>query len=171
MHKPNSLLESEVKEQLDWDALLNDDERIVVKADDGRVTLSGVVTTFHQIERAVGDAWAVGGVKAVDNELLVGPRGAAVADRDVAAACALALDADRMVPKGSVTAEVKDGVAILFGEVRNHFQRKAAEHAVGRVDGVLGVTDLITSPMSPSPVTWPHASTRPCNVTPSSTTP
>jgi BON domain len=98
MHKPNSLLESEVKETLDWDAWL-DDERIVVKADDGRVTLSGVVKTFDQIERAVGDASSVGGVKAVDNELLVGPSGAAVADRDVVSACVLGLDADRMVPR------------------------------------------------------------------------
>ena len=150
MHKPNSLVESDVKEAFDWDWQL-DQERIVVKADDGRVTLSGVVKTFDQIERAVGDAWAVVGVKAVDNQLLVGPGGAAVADRDIAAACALALDADRMVPKGSVTAEVKDGSVTLFGEVRNHFQRKAAEHAVGRVDGVLGVTDLITLTHEPIP--------------------
>ena len=41
MHKPNRLLESDVKEELDWDPML-DDSRIVVKADDGRVILSGV---------------------------------------------------------------------------------------------------------------------------------
>lgn len=35
--------------------------------------------------------------------------------------------------------------------MRNHFQRKAAEHSVGRVDGVLGVTDLITLTHEPIP--------------------
>ena len=149
-HPPNSLLESDVRESFDWDRLL-DDERIVVKADKGRIVLSGVVRTFDQIERAVGDAWAVCGVKAVDNELLVGPSGAAVADRDLAAACAAALDQDKIVPKGSLWVEVKDGLVTLFGQVRNHIQRKAAEHAVGRLEGVLGVTDLITLTHEPLP--------------------
>ena len=150
MHKPNLLLESDVREQLDWDPLL-DDDRVVVKANDGRVILSGAVETFDEIDRAVGDAWAVGGVKAVDNELLVGLVGDAIADLDIAAACAAALDADRFVPKGAVTAEVKDGFVTLSGQVRRHFQRKAAEHAVGHVAGVQGVTDHVTLSSEPIP--------------------
>jgi osmotically-inducible protein OsmY len=150
MHKPNFLLESDVKEQLDWDPLLNDD-RIVVKGDDGQVTLTGAVDTFDEIDRAVDDAWAVGGVKAVDNELLVGLVGDAIADLDIAAASAAALDNDRLVPKGAVTAEVKEGFVTLTGQVRRHFQRKAAEYAVGRVAGVRGLTDLITLTDEPIP--------------------
>jgi osmotically-inducible protein OsmY len=150
MHKPNMLLESDVKEELDWDPML-DDERIVVKADDGRVTLSGAVNTFDEIDRAVGDAWAIGGVRAVDNELLVGLTGAAIADLDIANACMSALAADRFVPKGAVGVEVDDGYVTLTGEVRRHFQRLAAEHAVGKVAGVRGVTDLVTITSDPIP--------------------
>jgi hypothetical protein len=73
VHKPNFLLESDVREQLDWDPLL-DDGRIVVEADAERIVLGGVVETLDEIERAVGDAWAVGRVKAVDSQLLVGAR-------------------------------------------------------------------------------------------------
>jgi osmotically-inducible protein OsmY len=150
MNKPNMLLKSDVREELDWDPML-DDDRIVVKADDGRVTLTGVVNTFDELEYATGDAWAVGGVKEVDNELLVGLTGAAITDLEIAAGCNTALDADKFVPKGAVSVEVDDGFVTLTGEVRRHFQRKAAEHAVGRVAGVRGVTDLLTLTSEPIP--------------------
>ena len=150
MHKPNNLLERDVREQLDWDPIL-DDTRITVKADDGRVILNGAVPTYSEVELAAEDAWDVGGVKAVDNELLVGLTGAAIADFDIATHCATALDADKFVPHGAVRATVLDGWVTLNGEVRRHYQRKAAEYAVGRVAGVLGVTDRITLSAEPVP--------------------
>jgi osmotically-inducible protein OsmY len=169
-HTPNSLLESDVKEAFDYDPML-DQSRIVVKVNDGRVRLTGAVASFDDVERATKDVHLVAGVKAVDNQLLVGPSGAAVADREVAKPCALALEADRIIPTGSVTVEVKDGYVALFGKVRNHFQRIAAEHAVGRVDGVLGVTDLITLTLEPIPSDVRPVSIRPLNATPTSMTP
>lgn len=39
----------------------------------------------------------------------------------------------------------------LTGQVRRHFQRMAAEHAVGRVDGVLGIDDKVTLTSDPIP--------------------
>jgi osmotically-inducible protein OsmY len=150
MHKPNNLLERDVKEQLDWDPII-DDTRITVKADDGRVILNGAVASYAEVELAAEDTWDVGGVKAVDNELLVGLTGAAIADADIAADCAAALDADKFVPHGAVGVEVIDGWVTLRGEVRRHYQRRAAKHAVGRVPGVLGVTDEITLSEEPIP--------------------
>jgi osmotically-inducible protein OsmY len=150
MHKPNNLLEHDVRDELDWDPILND-TRIEVKADDGRIILSGAVDTFADVELASLDAWSVGGVKDVDNELLVGLTGAAIADGDIAADCVAALDADKFVPHGAVGAEVIDGWVTLSGEVRRHYQRRAAERAVGRVSGVLGVTDQITLSDEPIP--------------------
>jgi osmotically-inducible protein OsmY len=150
MRKPNNLLERDVKEELDWDPAL-EDSRIVVKADDGRVTLSGAVDTFADVEWASQDVKAVGGVTAVDNRLLVGLTGAAITDADIAAKCASALDHDRFVPHDAVHAAVLDGHVDLSGEVRHHFQRKAAEHAVGRVPGVLDVSDHIALTDQPIP--------------------
>jgi len=150
MHKPNFLLEEDVRESLDWDPML-DDSRVVVTADDGRVILSGAVATFGEVERAAMDVHGVDGVKALDNELMVGLIGAAIADSDIAAAGAAALDDDRLVPKGSVHATVDDGYVTLTGEVRRHFQRRAAEHTVGRVAGVRGVTNLVTLTEEPIP--------------------
>jgi osmotically-inducible protein OsmY len=150
MKKPNNLLEMDVKEELDWNPLL-DDSRIIVKADDGQITLSGAVPTYDESLLAQEDAFSIGGVTMVENQLLVGLVGEAVADADVADACATALDKDRFVPRGAVTAVVTDGWVNLSGEVRRHFQRRAAAHAVRRVDGVLGVTNDIVLTSEPIP--------------------
>jgi osmotically-inducible protein OsmY len=150
MHKPNNLLEEDVREELEWDPYLND-SRIVVKAHDGEVTLTGTVDTYSDLLEATDDTWTVGGVVSVDNELLVGLVGAAITDVDVALACDAALDADRFVPHGSVAATVVDGWVTLTGQVRRHFQRLAAKHAVGRVSGVLGITDEIAISGDPIP--------------------
>jgi osmotically-inducible protein OsmY len=150
MNKPNNLLEMDVRHQLDWDPML-DDARIVVKADDGKVILTGAVDTYSDIELASDDAWTVGGVKEVDNELMVGFTGAAIADLDLEADCVKALDGDRLVPHGSVTPRVLDGWVTLTGEVRHHFQRQAAVHAVGHIPGVLGVNNEITLTDQPIP--------------------
>jgi osmotically-inducible protein OsmY len=76
--------------------------------------------------------------------------GEAIADADIAADCVAALDRDRFVPD-SVNVGVTDGWITLSGEVRHHIERRAAEHAVRRVDGVLGVTDNIVLTSDPIP--------------------
>jgi osmotically-inducible protein OsmY len=150
MHKPNNLLELDVRDELDWDPLL-DDSRIVVEAKDGEVTLSGSVPTYYDMTLAFDDTWTVGGVSNVDNELLIGLAGEALVDADIAAECAVALDADKLVPKGSVNAAVTDGWVALTGQVRRHYQRQAAEHAVRKVSGVLGITNQIELSSDPIP--------------------
>jgi osmotically-inducible protein OsmY len=150
MHKPNKLLESDVAEELSWDPQL-DESRITVSADDGQVTLSGSVPTFYEVARASDDVMLVGGVKGLDNKLLVGLVGDAITDGQIAAATSNALDADRLVPKGAVDANVLEGFVTLSGEVRHQYQRKAAEFAVRRVDGVLGMDDQITLTSEPIP--------------------
>ena len=149
-HKPNKVVELHVRDTLDWDRLLND-RRIEVVAEDGHVELAGSVPTYYEKLRASDDAWTVRGVKAVDNELLVGPVGGAINDLDVAAACNDALDRDRFVPKGCVTATVQAGRVQLRGQVRNHFERQAAELALSRVDGVLGIENRIAISNEPIP--------------------
>jgi osmotically-inducible protein OsmY len=149
MHKPNHLLEFDVRDTLEWDSAI-DDRRIEVKADDGHVSLTGSVPSYYEKVRATEDAWSVGGVKALDNEILVGLEGAAINDTQLEEACRDALDHDRVVPKGSVTPTVRDGHVQLRGHVRNAFQRDAAEFAVSRLDGVLAIENLIA--ISPEPI-------------------
>jgi len=150
MHKPNALLESDVRTEMDIDPLI-DDTQVTVSAKDGAVTLTGAVPTYYDSVRATEDSWRVGGVRDVDNQLLVGLVGEAIADGDVAAACLATMDTDRFVPKGAVAVDVVDGWVTLTGHVRHHFQRQAAEHAVWKVDGVRGVTDKVEINGDPMP--------------------
>lgn len=143
MHKPNNILESDVRDELDWDPRF-DDSRVDVKANGGVVTLTGDVNTYYDSTIAADDAWGIAGVVSVDNQLMVGLVGDGVADADLASACLDALDRDRQVPKGAVSVSAVDGWVTLTGEVRHHFQRQAAKFAVSRVNGVVGVTDDIT---------------------------
>src|SRR6516165_2251738 len=83
MHRPNHLVESDIRESMDYDPRLND-SRVIVKADDGRVTLSGAVDSFPERELAERDARYAEGVKAIDNQLEVGLVGDAIADVDLA---------------------------------------------------------------------------------------
>jgi osmotically-inducible protein OsmY len=150
MHKPNNLLKLDVEDQLAWDPQV-DPTRIVTSADDGKVTLTGSVPSLYQVTRAGEDATLVGGVKLLDNELLVGLLGDAITDGQIAAASADALDGDSFVPNGAVTVDVRDGWVTLGGEVRRHYQRQAAEHAVRKVDGVLGIDNGIALTDEPIP--------------------
>jgi osmotically-inducible protein OsmY len=150
MHKPNKLLELDVIDELAWDPQV-DSTRIVVVADDGNVTLTGAVPTLYQVTRAGEDSVLVGGVRMLDNQLLVGRVGEAITDAAIAALSTEALNADSFVPNGSVTVDVRDGWVTLGGEVRHHFQRQAAEHAVRKVDGVLGIDDSIALTDAPIP--------------------
>ncbi len=150
MHKPNNLLEMDVRGEFGWDPLL-DATRIVVNTSDGKVTLTGVVPTYYETVLANEDASRVGGVTTVDNQLLVGTLGEAIVDEAIVADCVNALDSDRFVPHGSVRVVVRAGWVTLSGEVRHHLQRRAAEHAVRHVDGVVGLTDSINLTSGPIP--------------------
>jgi osmotically-inducible protein OsmY len=150
MHKPNDILEKDVHDELDWDSSL-DDSQIIVKADNGRVTLTGAVPSYIDVLDASDDAWVVSGVTTVDNQLLVGPAGELIADEDVAVECVAAIDSDRLVPHGAVSVDVVDGWVTLTGRVRRHFQRQAAKYAVARAKGVRGVTDNVQISGDPIP--------------------
>ena len=150
MHKPNGILEKDVKDELEWDPLL-DATRVIVKADDGRITLTGAVPTYDESLIAMEDAFSIKGVTEVADELMVGLTGEAIEDGVLADDCATAIDKDRRVPHGAVKVSVVDGWVTLQGDVRRHFQRRSAEHVVRHIPGVLGVTNDITLSSDPVP--------------------
>jgi len=58
VHKPDGLLEYDVREMLSSDRLL-DDGRVLVKVRAGLVSLSGAVGSFEESARAAQDTWSV----------------------------------------------------------------------------------------------------------------
>ncbi len=149
MHKPDGLVADNVRDALDWDNAV-DDARIMVQVKDGKVTLNGAVHTYTELLQVVEDTKHVKGVRDIDNQLLVGPAGEAVADAVLLEACEKALDGAPFVPKGAVSVAVLDGWVTLTGDVRHHYQRDAAEDAVSRQQGVTGITNELK--MTPNPI-------------------
>jgi osmotically-inducible protein OsmY len=151
MQKSDNILATDVKDALGWDPYL-DASRVVVKAENGKVILTGAVHSYSQLLAATDDAWSVSGVTDVNNELLVGPEGEAVEDGVVAADAVDALNGDTWVPRGAVSVSVTDGWVTLSGSVNYGYQRREAADVVGRVRGVLGITNkIVVDPTEPMP--------------------
>ena len=86
----------------------------------------------------------------VRNDIIVDKSHARVPDADLKATAQAGMDANGLVPKGALTINVEDGWITLTGNVRHHYQRRAAEHVARRLTGVQGLTDNVTVSKDPS---------------------
>jgi len=135
-------LRDEVLKELEWEPSV-DAAKIGVTVENGVVTLSGDVPSYSQKIAAMTAARRVKGVGAIVQKLEVR---LSVADGDeVLARRALnVLDWNASIPKGAVQVEVSHGLVILTGQVDWEFQRRAADEAVHKLDGIVGVVNNIT---------------------------
>ncbi len=142
----------DVKAQLRWDSVINDG-LIDAKVDNGYVTLSGVVGTLAEKDRAETSAW-VAGVKGVDarqlavewwaaeNDLRKG-KYVVKSDRQIQDAVEDALLFDPRVNSYTVKPSVKDRVVELTGTVSTIAAKHAAEQIARHTVGVTSVKNAI----------------------------
>jgi osmotically-inducible protein OsmY len=144
-------IQRDVQEELKWDTRVRPNE-IGVAVKDGIVTLTGWVDSYLKKIAAEEDAHRVPGVKAVVNEIEVHlPGSAERTDADLAKAALNALKWDAGIPTDKIDVTVSHGWVTLKGEVDYYFQKREAEHAVERLSGVRGVTNLLTVKPQPTP--------------------
>jgi osmotically-inducible protein OsmY len=144
-------IQRDVQEELKWDTRVRPNE-IGVAVKDGIVTLTGWVDSYLKKIAAEEDAHRVPGVKAVVNEIEVHlPGSAERTDADLAKAALNALKWDAGIPTDKIDVTVSHGWVTLKGEVEYYFQKREAEHAVERLSGVRGVTNLLTVKPQPTP--------------------
>ena len=118
---------------------------IGVTVKDGVVTLTGWVDSYIKRWAAEEAAHRVRGVRAVANDIEVRLPGAAErTDTELAAAALRALEWDALVPLDQLDITVSKGWVTLRGEVEWQFQKEDAERVVRRLQGVRGVSNLIT---------------------------
>jgi len=142
--KPELELKHDVLAELESEPGV-DAAHIGVTVTNGVVTLTGTVPTYAEKLAANRAVKRLDGVRALVSELEVRPRvGAQRTDTDIARAVVDALAWDIAVPDEKISTRVSNGWVTLEGEVNLQFQRAAAEHAVSRLAGVRGVTNLIT---------------------------
>lgn len=144
-------IQRDVLEELKWDIRVRPNE-IGVAVKDGIVTLTGWVDSYLKKIAAEEDAHRVPGVKAVVNDIEVRlPGSAERTDADLAKAVLDALKWDAGIPTDKIDVTVDHGWVTLKGEVDYYFQKRDAEHAVERISGVRGVTNLLTVKPQPTP--------------------
>jgi osmotically-inducible protein OsmY len=140
--KTDAELRRNVERELEWEPSI-DERRIGVAVVDGIVTLTGEVTSYAEKWKAERVVERVAGVRGIVIELVVKPT-VEHTDLDVAAAAVNALSWNVLVPDDKITVKVENGWITLRGEVEYDYQRRAAERAVRNIEGVRGITDLIT---------------------------
>lgn len=112
--------------------------KIDVDTVNGVVTLTGLVDSEEEIQRAVAIAQSVPGVKRVVNNLRVGKRGikSYLSDKEITAKIKAKFIADPEIKAFSIDVDTVNGVVTLTGIVdREEQKRRAVEIAKG-VDGV-----------------------------------
>ena len=127
--KTDKELKHDVETELRWDPKVNA-AQIGVTVDEGAVSLFGTVDTYAQRWAAQEATKRVAGVPTIAHDLTVKLVTTPWwTDSELAVAVKDALKWNVFTPT-EVTANVKDGAVTLQGEVKWHYQREAAEHAV-----------------------------------------
>jgi osmotically-inducible protein OsmY len=142
--KSDVQIQRDVVDELHWEPITRQLE-LGVACKDSVVTITGNVSSYIQKNAAVKAAERVLGVRAVADDVRVQiGRDGLKSDTELAHAAANALRWDALVPTDKVKARVDGGWVSLDGEVEWEYQRRAAVRVVSNLEGVKGVTNLIT---------------------------
>jgi osmotically-inducible protein OsmY len=142
--KSDIQLQNDVLDELKWEPTVSEKE-IGVSVKDGVVTLSGYVQSFAQKRAAEHAVARVAGVRAVAEDIQVKlPTSRQRSDTEIAHAAINALKWDTEVPDELIKTKVENGWITLEGAVPFFYQKNAAERCVRFLNGVKGVTNLMT---------------------------
>ncbi len=132
-----------VLDELDYEPSI-DAADIGVTAENGVITLSGHVPSYAQKFAAEHATWRVRGVKAIAQEIEVRlPGDKKVNDDEIADRAVAILSWSTVVPRETVKVKVAKGWVTLTGRLHWNFQRMAAEAAIRKLSGVIGVSNQI----------------------------
>jgi osmotically-inducible protein OsmY len=146
----DAILKQDVEDELAWRPEINS-AHIGVAAENGVVTLSGHVSTFSEKRAAEEAVKHVSGVRGVAENLEVRTGELSGKDDEIARRALNSLAWDTLVPSRGITVSVEGGWVTLSGEAPWQFQRKAAENAVRKLYGVVGVLNNIVLKQQPQP--------------------
>jgi osmotically-inducible protein OsmY len=141
--KDNAQLRRDVLDELHFDPRINMAE-VQLVANNGTVTLGGVIGSYSELNALERDVRRVSGVVSVVDHLEVRLLPADErTDADLIGAAKDALEASALVPDDHVWATVDNGRVTLFGEVEYQFERDAAYDAVRYLVGIRSINNQI----------------------------
>jgi osmotically-inducible protein OsmY len=133
-----------VLDELEWEPSI-DGAEIGVTAHAGIVTLTGTVKNYSEKMAAERVTKRLQGVKAIANDIEVRLRGSSErTDPEIARTAVEILKWRTVVPHDRIKIVVNRGWVTLEGEVDWQYQKYAAFDAIHHLDGVKGVSNMIT---------------------------
>lgn len=136
-------LRQDVLDELEYEPSV-DAARIGAAVDEGIVTLTGHVGSYHEKLAALAAVQRLKGVRAIADEIEVRyPSDKKTSDDEIAKRATDILGWDTLVPAGAVRATVRGGWVTLAGNVDWYYQTKSAEEDVRKLSGVHGVINNI----------------------------
>jgi len=152
MAKLSAEIERDVKEEMHWHRGL-DASYIAVSANGGVVSLTGFVKSYEEKYQAERAAKRVAGVSAVANDIEVRlPNIDQRPDSAIARDAVASLRSRLPISCDFIRIVVNDGWVTLEGEVEGQNERRAAERAIRRINGVKDVTDRIEIRQTTEPI-------------------
>ncbi|MEK1889753.1 MAG: BON domain-containing protein [Phyllobacterium sp.] len=144
-------IRQDVIDELDFEPSI-DAANVGVAVKDGIVTLTGNVKTYIERMTAEHAATRVKGVKGLASEIEVVPFGSnKVTDEDIVQRCLNVLKWNTTIPEGAIQVKVSKGWVTLEGRATWQYQKDAAESAIRRLAGVVGITNWIAISPQTSP--------------------
>ena len=136
-------LRQDIIDELDFDPSI-DSANIGVAVSHGVATLTGHVSSYSEKLAAEKAAQRVKGVRAIAQEIVVRyANDKKTADDQIAERALSSIAWDARIPADGIKVKVAQGWVTLTGHAPWHYQSSAAEAAVRRLSGVVGVTNLI----------------------------
>ncbi len=145
INRPDSEIKAEIEHILDLDPYLNNG-LVDVNVQEGRVSLTGTVSSVAEKTTAYNDAWAAG-IKSVDisglevkwwmrDDMHRGKKWAPKSDKEITDAINDAFEFDPRVKPFRIDVQVNNGDVVLSGTVGNLKAKKAAEQDAKDTIGV-----------------------------------
>ena len=142
--KSDAQIQKDVMAELNWRPILNA-AQIGVSVHEGVVTLTGTVDTYTKKIAAENAAKKVSGVKAVAEDIQVGPSPSYnKTDTEIAEAVLNALKWHSAVMENRIRIKVEKGFVTLDGEVEWEYQRTAAKSAIENLAGIKMIYNFIS---------------------------
>jgi osmotically-inducible protein OsmY len=133
-----------ILEELDFEPSV-DAANIAVTVENGIVTLAGHVVSYAEKMAAERAVQRVRGVRGIAEEIEVRyPADKKTADDQIAERALSIIAWDTQIPNGAVMVKIQKGWVTLTGTVDWNYQKTAAEAAIRKLSGVVGVSNQIS---------------------------
>jgi osmotically-inducible protein OsmY len=147
MGETSEKIKKNIIDHLNWDIRI-DAEDIQIEVSNGNVRLSGTVPTMTARIAAVGDVYAIPGVKTVKNELKVRFTKDIPRDEDIRSRIKNILLWNSDIDLSDIDISVLSGHVTLKGNVRTYWDKIQTEKLISNIVGVSSINnELIVVPL------------------------